>query len=305
MNSSNAHEQAIAWLVRLQTAEEVDRLWPDFEAWLDNDPHHPKIYAKVEHMWSDLDFLKELVRQEESRSVKALMQAVIKESRNRRIRTSIRIAGFLILIGGSATLLMDVFRAPITEPIWATYERGADQVTPVTLDDGSSVQLNNNTHIRIGGRGRDREILLDNGEAYFDVKPRAVESFKVNTGIVVIMSHDAAFSIKKEGDGHIEALVRRGKVEITSNEARRASAAEHIPLYQEVSEGQMAMLSPSNHLDIVTINQSELQQRLDWTSDSPLTSRRAHELPTANSSDEAQLPHYQQSLYTRSLSSAN
>ena len=265
MNSSSAQEQAIEWLVRLQTAENIDRHWPEFEKWLDQDQRHSEIYAKVEHMWSDPEFLKELVRKEEHRSRNALIDAMTRESKRRRFNTAVRAAGLALLMGGAATLLMEVFGAPVHQPDWAVYERKTDQVTPVALGGGSSVQLNHYTQIRIGIRGDEREILLDNGEAYFDVQPRVAEVLNVDAGAVVIRSQNAAFSIKKEGDGHIETVVRRGEVEITSNKSGSPSAAPPSHLYLEVSEGELAMVSPSNHLDVVTINSSELERRLAWT----------------------------------------
>lgn len=317
MKVSSVQEQATEWLVRLQTAKDIDSHWPEFEAWLDKDPRHSKAYANVERLWSDFEFLQDLARKPENLSPKVLMRIMLRESKRRRLRMAVRISGVALLTLGAAALLTDPFRSPVDQQTWVLYERGADQVTPVTLDDGSSVQLNDNTHIRIGSRGRAREVLLDNGEAYFEVKPQDAEPFGVNAGTVMIRSQGAAFTIRREGNGHVETIVVRGSLEVTSIEPRQAGFASHAPLRQEVSASQIATISPSNQLEVMTLRRSELERRLAWTNnvhpsevpraeDSASIPHDTHESPVADSLDNAHLSTpYPPRMLARSIGSVD
>lgn len=56
MTISNAIKEAAAdWLVELETAETVDKIWPAFQAWLHQNPEHELAYLQLERAWHALD----------------------------------------------------------------------------------------------------------------------------------------------------------------------------------------------------------------------------------------------------------
>ena len=58
MTISNATKEAAAdWLVELETAESVGEIWPDFQAWIQQNPEHEAAYLQLERAWHALDGL--------------------------------------------------------------------------------------------------------------------------------------------------------------------------------------------------------------------------------------------------------
>jgi hypothetical protein len=45
---------AARWFIELITAADINRLWPQFEAWLHEDPSNRSAYEEMERMWSEV-----------------------------------------------------------------------------------------------------------------------------------------------------------------------------------------------------------------------------------------------------------
>ena len=54
MMSSRIRTEAARWLIELDTAEDTERLWPEFESWLQRDPEHRRAYVCTERTWRAL-----------------------------------------------------------------------------------------------------------------------------------------------------------------------------------------------------------------------------------------------------------
>src|SRR5882762_9244737 len=58
MMSSRIRAEAARWLIELDTAEDTERLWPEFESWLQRDPEHRRAYVCTERTWRALGKLR-------------------------------------------------------------------------------------------------------------------------------------------------------------------------------------------------------------------------------------------------------
>ena len=45
------HSQAVSWLARLITADDISAEWPGFKAWLGKSPHNRAEFNQVEALW--------------------------------------------------------------------------------------------------------------------------------------------------------------------------------------------------------------------------------------------------------------
>ncbi|MFD2286725.1 DUF4974 domain-containing protein [Pedobacter petrophilus] len=90
----------------------------------------------------------------------------------------------------------------------------------VTLPDGSTVILNNNSSISYPKVfGRERTVILK-GEGYFDIRHDIKRSFTVHTGKLITTVLGTAFNIKAyERDHEISVTVTRGKVSVLDSNA--------------------------------------------------------------------------------------
>lgn len=68
MRSSRVRAAAARWLIELESAESVDAIWPQFDAWLREDPSHQKAYLRIERTWRALDGLRTAWPEEKTRA---------------------------------------------------------------------------------------------------------------------------------------------------------------------------------------------------------------------------------------------
>jgi ferric-dicitrate binding protein FerR (iron transport regulator) len=100
-------------------------------------------------------------------------------------------------------------------------ERTLDEHKKVTLPDGSTVILNNNSTITYQKdfKGTQREVILK-GEGYFDIKHNDHKAFIVHTGKLRTTVLGTAFNIKAyDLDKDIEVTVTRGKVSVLNDQS--------------------------------------------------------------------------------------
>lgn len=83
----------------------------------------------------------------------------------------------------------------------------------VALADGSEVTLNTDTRIRVDLNDSQRRIVLDKGEAFFDVAKDAKRPFVVRVEDKLITAVGTKFSVRREG-GEVKVTVTEGKVRI-------------------------------------------------------------------------------------------
>lgn len=89
----------------------------------------------------------------------------------------------------------------------------------VALRDGSVVELNAASELRVDFTERERRIDLAAGEAHFQVAPDTTRPFVVYAGDVVVRAGGTAFNVRRNGSA-VEVLVFEGKVEVTRANAR-------------------------------------------------------------------------------------
>lgn len=95
-------------------------------------------------------------------------------------------------------------------------------VVDTILPDKSEVSLNKGTEIRFAESfTQERTILLNNGEAYFEVQPDNIHPFVVKSANAMITVLGTGFNVKIDSlSGDITVTVLHGKVHVCSNEDR-------------------------------------------------------------------------------------
>jgi transmembrane sensor len=136
-------------------------------------------------------------------------------------------AAVLLLIVATTTLLLveqnldwhPGSQTAIAQTYFSTSDRERHRVT---LPDGSVVLLNGGTTLRIRQteyNRSQRELWLDEGEAFFEVTKNPQKPFIVHTPKLTTVVKGTSFNIKAYHDlATTEVMVRTGKVEIRSEE---------------------------------------------------------------------------------------
>ncbi len=190
---------AAAWLARedrgLDAAEAAA-----LEQWLEASTLNRVAYLRLKASWRRADRLLALKNPAAPPIGRAALMA------RPRLLSAIAAALLLLLAGASGWVL----RSGKTEQVFATTV-GKRQA--VELADGSRMELNTDTRVRTDVTAARRIVMLDSGEAYFDVVHDATRPFTVYAGNRRITDLGTKFSVFRNGDD-VRVTVREGRVRV-------------------------------------------------------------------------------------------
>ena len=136
-----------------------------------------------------------------------------------------------------------------------TYSTGLGERKTLALSDGSRIELNTNTTLRIAFAGSGRKVWLDRGEVYFNVHHDAEHPFEVIAEGQRIADLGTQFNVRADGK-RLNVAVLQGRV---SFDVKGGSApAELVP-------GDVAV-AEAGKLSLMRASASDLIDRLSWRS---------------------------------------
>lgn len=206
---------AAAWLAQrdegLTDSEEAE-----FTRWQQADPRHAAAVARLGKTWMTLQQLREF-RPESRRHPDPDLLG--------RPRPAARVIRFPVaaVAGLAAALVIGAFflfgptppaRQDVPTALAATvYATTADGYQRVTLADGSVLELNANSEVRVDFLPVVRHVELKRGEAHFTVAKDPTRPFIVHAGQVAVRAVGTAFNVRFAGEG-VEVLVTEGRVRV-------------------------------------------------------------------------------------------
>ena len=176
--------------------EQEERL----QRWLALDPRHPGALLRAQAAWMALDPPRppvSLPEHEAKRSIKL----------NRRT----------VLAGGGAAIAASI-AGGIMLLRGTSYTTSVGEIRRVPLADGSIVAINTASAIDVNLDNAVREILIEQGEAWFQVTKDKQRPFVVAAGRARVKAVGTAFSVRRHSRG-AEVLVTEGIVEIWADGA--------------------------------------------------------------------------------------
>ena len=141
-------------------------------------------------------------------------------------------------------------------------DRGMTYTTPIggretiSLSDGSRIELNTNTVLRIGANRNTRTAFLERGEAYFDIRHDAARPFVVIAAGHRITDLGTKFSIRDASD-RLEVTLFQGKARLEATD--RPNSVNSAVL----SPGEVA-IATSQSVTVIRKVQKELDGELGW-----------------------------------------
>ena len=180
------------------------------DTWLDASLAHRTSYWRLEAAWSRADRLNALKRLSH-------MDATIAQGRSSR---RLKIAGAAIAVAaiGIATAF---YSLRDTETAYATAIGGHRSIA---LADGSRIELNTDTELRIQTDSRHRTVRLVKGEAFFQVQHDAARPFVVLVNGQRVTDLGTKFVVR-ENDGSVKVAVVEGRARLDSIDASRERQA--------------------------------------------------------------------------------
>ncbi len=228
-------EEAVDWLIEMSSGDADSPARQRFDAWLRTSPEHLRAYLELLPVWEDgaclpphrnalVDELIAMGKRPDPNVVSHPSLPRGRESHLRENRTIIRPR-----VAVAASILLSVTAAAV----WfyadrGTYTTATGEQRSLTLEDGSTINLNAHSKVRVRFTHDQRAIELIDGQALFDVTKDAARPFVVESDKTRIRAVGTQFDVNHNKRGTIVTVVE-GTVAVlsrTSAEPTRASASD-------------------------------------------------------------------------------
>lgn len=189
-------EQAATWQARRSGSQFSTRDEAELQAWLAASPAHARAFSEMQQIWAELD-----------RVPRPSLSAPVVPLRPRRWRlplaaaASLLVACALVLVSRGGPEVDETFASPLS----ATQQ--------VTLADGTRIDLNRATRLRVRLYDDHREVDLLEGEAFFAVARDENRPFDVTAGDGRVRVLGTRFSVRR-GEQRLDVVVESGHVAV-------------------------------------------------------------------------------------------
>lgn len=199
---------ASSWLERGERDDWNDTSRAELDRWLAESPSHMVAYLRIQDVWERANRLTALNKppRPTAASKPASRQGLF------------RMVASVIVIGGVAVGL----NTYVNTPRYQTYVTTVGGRERLSLSDGSSIELNTDTVLRIADDSKQRKVLLDKGEAYFDIHHDPAHPFVVVAGNHQVRDIGTKFVVRTD-PGRLEVRLMQGSAQLESLADNRAA----------------------------------------------------------------------------------
>jgi transmembrane sensor len=152
----------------------------------------------------------------------------------------------------------------ISIPAWQSMQPPEESYsTPVggfqrlPLADGSRVELNTDSRLKIAFQKAERRLVLVSGEAFFDVAHDRSRPFVVDAGYYTVTAVGTAFSVRRDS-GKVRVIVSEGLVRVDRNDGSNASPMVFV------AAGQRIDARPAAAIAVERTTSMALEEALSW-----------------------------------------
>ena len=242
--ANDISREAATWLERREREDWADADNAALETWLAQSPANRLAFWRVKGAWSQTERLNAL------RPATALKPAAIRARKTRPVLRFAAAAIAVAVIGGYAASNI------LSGPAYKTYSTGVGVRETITLPDGSQIELNTDTSVRVAEAALHRNVVLDRGEAFFQIKHDAAHPFVVTAGNSRVVDLGTKFTVRAE-TGRVEVALVEGRARIEPLEGN--------------TRGRIATLAPGDvavaekdSLHVRTLPTRDLADDLGW-----------------------------------------
>jgi transmembrane sensor len=204
------------------------------EAWLDESDLHRVIYLRLRHGWKQADRL-------------VALKAPVAYWR----RPARRWGGFIDLHLLAASLLAVFVLGGLGYRYLVPhggYTTSVGEQRTIRLADGTQVELNTNTRLHVEITPKHRLVVLEHGEAYFEVFHDPKRPFVVRAADRQIIDIGTKFSVRRDGD-QVNVLVAEGEVRVEAPESKHAASSVLVKANDAViaKAGETLVMKKARH----------------------------------------------------------
>jgi transmembrane sensor len=237
-------EQAATWLLRRNFFDWSEDDQKELDAWLEASPSNRVTYWRLNAALSRTDRLKAL------RQPMRRLPSGSKQARPKLARSIAAVALIAVAATGSFLYLSKGKDETISTAL------GGHKV--LTLADGSRIELNTSSTVRVHIDGDRRAITLVKGEAFFDVRHDAEHPFTVDAAGQRITDLGTKFVVRDLSD-RVEVALLEGRAHLAPlDDASKSRQADLVP-------GDVATAT-SRSLSVIKAPSEAIAEKLSWRS---------------------------------------
>jgi transmembrane sensor len=231
---SNVHDEAAAWVARLEgrvpAADERAR----FDAWIASSPAHAAAYDEALRTWHDLAAMRDTQQYRALLGKPTLRERIVNGVPGPRWFAA---AAGVAAVAAFAWLAISLDLVPFLHQPTQVATAMAE-VRETTLPDGTRVVLGAQSQLSFDVTSNVRRATVVGGDAYFAVAHDTARPFTVSIDDVQVRVVGTQFEIRRR-TGEVSVAVEEGTVEVS----RTNAAAVRLHRGEAVTAGESAHLS--------------------------------------------------------------
>lgn len=206
--ANEIEDQALDWLLRKDRGNWSSQDQAAFDAWLSESWSNTVTYWRLDAAWDRANRLGAMRHPAHS-------QGLLPQQRARK--TILKVAAAVVL--ATAAGLVGFYHPSAPGDRYATDVGGHETLS---LADGTRIELNTDTAIRVSLTNDRRSVQIEKGEAFFDVKHDARRPFTVVGGNARVVDLGTQFSVRREND-RLQVALLEGRAQVSVTNAGTAS----------------------------------------------------------------------------------
>ncbi|AHL35117.1 peptide ABC transporter substrate-binding protein [Pseudomonas brassicacearum] len=207
---NRVRDEAAQWFVRLQAPAMSVEERQGFDTWLDEHPNHRDEIQLLQGIWSATDLLPR-------ERLQALCERPAERPKRRPLlRYAVAAGLFAVAVG------LGLFSGLSSSTDYSgEFATAFGERRHLALPDGSMIDLNSRSRIRVQFAHHQRRVELLEGEALFSVEHDAGRPFTVEAGNGQVTVTGTRFDVRRDADT-TRVAVEQGSVKVLGRDAPRA-----------------------------------------------------------------------------------
>jgi transmembrane sensor len=228
--NSQILEEASTWFVELSEGHLADKVREQFGDWLRASPEHVRAYLQISALWEDTPLLGKGADDVEALCARARAAGNVVRvgkdrqpscERSRRFATPLRsaLAASLVLVVAIGITFWQQQRG--------VYETAIGEQRSLTLADGSTIELNAQSRVRVNFTAAERSIDLLEGQVLFHVTHDTARPFIVHSGAASVRAVGTQFDVDRLSGETIVTVVE-GRVAVLPDSILQPASANAV-----------------------------------------------------------------------------
>jgi transmembrane sensor len=252
----DAERQASEWIARLHADDVSAQDRAAFQRWRSAHPRHARAFDELMATWGRFAAAGRTVR---AVSFGNAMHAAGRAPRRRGGVWAAAAAAVVALVGVAGWWQL--------RPV-STFQTDIGEHATVNLPDGSRLEINSNSAVRVEYDPHARVIRLDRGEVFFTVAHESQRPFWVVADRTWVRAVGTAFNVYRRAEG-VRVTVSEGRVKVTAAAAAATpsdAALAQVPV-SLLGAGQQADLRGA-HARVRALPLQQIEREVSWRSGS-------------------------------------